>query len=91
MWSLLYVGPNRSNHEQAIYILGPEMDGFERLAAWSFWHTIFATRSSSAHSNYTIYRMKTKTPNKAVEPTTIHVTNRAPSSTLRAMYGRGSL
>ena len=50
------------------------MDGFERLAAWSFWHTIFATRSSSAHSNYTIYRMKTKTPNKAVEPTTIHVT-----------------
>ncbi len=32
-----------------------------------------------------------KEPNQAVEPTTIHVTNRAPSSTLRAMYGRGSL
>jgi hypothetical protein len=30
-------------------------------------------------------------PNKAVEPTIIHVTNRAPSSTLRAMYDRGSL
>jgi hypothetical protein len=29
--------------------------------------------------------------NQAVEPTTIHVTNRAPSSTLRAMYDRGSL
>jgi hypothetical protein len=34
---------------------------------------------------------KNKKPNQAVEPTIIHVTNRAPSSTLRAMYDRGSL
>jgi hypothetical protein len=34
---------------------------------------------------------QTTEANQAVEPTIIHVTNRAPSSTLRAMYGRGSL
>ena len=36
-------------------------------------------------------RNKKTEANKAVEPTIIHVTNRAPSSTLRAMYDRGSL
>ena len=35
--------------------------------------------------------MKTTEPNKSLEPTRLLVTERAPSSTLRAMYDRGSL
>ena len=40
--------------------------------------------------NITSYKMKTTEPNQAPEPTTTAVTDRAPSSTLRASCGRGS-
>ena len=52
------------------------------------WHAIAVTRVSSEYEPKEA--MKTTEPNQALEPTTTAVTDRAPSSTLRASCGRGS-